>query len=146
MSKKRVRKGVILYFEWIDALEPLSNERRGRLLFAALKYAKSGEVPADFKDDETLTALWSMIVARIDADGIHFKETSAENSLKGKYGIYKAQMELAERKYLKFADWRELYLAGELDTVQNHTGGNRDKPIYPKEPDLSNPYAKYRED
>ena len=64
MAKKR--PGVMLYFDWIPALERLSPAERGELLMAVLTYAQNGKEPV-FNDRLMLYA-WACIRPHIDAD------------------------------------------------------------------------------
>ena len=70
MAKKR--PGVMLYFDWLPALQSLTCEEQGQLLMAVLTYAQTGQIP-NFHD-RTMIFAWAAIQPHIDADEQRYAE------------------------------------------------------------------------
>ena len=105
-QRKKQRPGVMLYFEFIPALACLTNEQRGRLLYAALLYAQDGTSP-QIDDDPVLSALWPLVQSRADADGIKYDKICRTAQLRRRYGIYKQIQERKGEEVLPFDEWLE---------------------------------------
>lgn len=72
-----------VYYDWLEAMEALSDGERGRLIVAALKYAR-GEVLPELSGGERY--VWPMVRAQIDRDREAYSrkaETQRANGLKG---------------------------------------------------------------
>lgn len=67
-----------MFIDYLDAIEPLADDERGRLFTALLYYARYGEVP-ELKGNEKF--LFPMMKAQIDRDQAAGQEISAKRSL-----------------------------------------------------------------
>jgi len=72
-----------LYHDYLNALEPLDDAERGRLITACLLYSKSGTV-MELAGNERY--LFPMLRAAIDRDKIAYEEKCRENAENGKRG------------------------------------------------------------
>ena len=77
------KKYICLYHSYLDAIQPLSEEERGRLLTALLRYAVQGEEPALMGNERFL---FPMIRSQIDRDGEKYQRQCQQNSINGKRG------------------------------------------------------------
>ncbi len=106
MGRRKEKPGMMLYFELIPALEQLTDEQRGKLLYGAICYAKTGEAP-NLEKDLVLNALWPLVAARADSDDLAYQSKKKEASYRRRYGIYKAQREKEGMDCLTYPEWRE---------------------------------------
>ena len=71
-----MKNGMILFYDWIDALEELTDEERGKLVLAMLKYHRDGTPPPEFQGIVKMAA--NFIFPTLDRS-----KTYAENGRKG---------------------------------------------------------------
>lgn len=77
------KKSFQVYYDYEEHLELLSDEEKGRLLMAMLKYAKTGEV----SDLEGATMMaFSFIRSQMDRDDAKYEETCRKNRKNGSKG------------------------------------------------------------
>ncbi len=69
-----MRKAMLIYFDFLPALEALSNAEAGRLFKAILRYNTSGELPEKLGKCEAL--LFQQLKAQHDRDAEHYEQTS----------------------------------------------------------------------
>lgn len=108
MAKGKERPGCLFYFEWIPVLEKLSDEERGQLLFAALKYAKTEELPA-FESGSKPDLLWPLLENKMFLDGVRYELTVEEKKWAGKYARYKDEQEKMGKEPMSFDEYKEMY-------------------------------------
>lgn len=65
------RKFVCAYFDWLETLQRCTDEEIGRLLRAALSYARDGVKPS-FAEGTREDLYWWGIVAQLDRDGAKY--------------------------------------------------------------------------
>ena len=76
------QKFLCVYLDMLPALEGLDYPEVGRLIIAALKYARDGEQPASLKGKETV--LWPVFMSQIDRNRESYKvrcEINRNNAL-----------------------------------------------------------------
>lgn len=106
MSRRRkARPGLMIYHEWVPALERLTDEQRGKLLYGALRYSLDGTEP-QLCEDPVLEALWPLVQCRADADAQKYDSKCEDNSLRRRYAIYVQQQERNGREALEWGEWR----------------------------------------
>lgn len=93
MSQK---KSFVVYSDYLQHVEMLDMEQRGRLFTALLRYAETGEV----EDLDGMTAMaFSFMRAQIDRDTAKWEETRLRRSLAGrKGGLARAARAAAEER------------------------------------------------
>lgn len=74
---------VCLYVSYLEALSPFTDEEKGRLMTAMIKYAVTGEEP-EFNGNERY--IWPSIKAQIDRDIQYYQEKCATNRINGRKG------------------------------------------------------------
>ena len=77
------KKYVMLYYDYLEAIEPLSDPERGRLLTAVLKYSKTGEAEKLCGNERFI---FPIIKAQIDRDAKAYEEKCKIASENGKLG------------------------------------------------------------
>ena len=81
-------KYVKVYYDWLEMMEALSDGERGRLITAALEYARSGIVPSLSGSERFV---FPSIRAQIDRDAQSYSEISEKRKSSGsKGGLAKA--------------------------------------------------------
>lgn len=70
------RKFVCAYYTWLDSLKKCTDEEFGRLVRAALKYARDGDAPS-FAEGSKEDTVWGLLQAQLDADRQKYIATSA---------------------------------------------------------------------
>ena len=74
---------VCMYADYLEALAPFSDEERGRLLMAAIRYATAGEEPA-FTGNERF--IWPSLKGKIDRDAAAYQEKCEKSRVNGRKG------------------------------------------------------------
>lgn len=74
---------VCLYLSYLEALGPYSDEERGRIMTAMLRYAATGEIP-DFSGSERY--VWPLIKSQIDRDMAAYDQKCQRNRQNGAKG------------------------------------------------------------
>lgn len=105
------RPGLLLYFDILPALDKLPHAAVGKLLLAALHYAKDGVEPSF--DDASLGFAWAFLRPAVDRDGITYET----KQLKGTWLVYCKQCKRDDVQPLDFDTWRERTVDGALHTV-----------------------------
>lgn len=89
MAKRtKKRPGAMFFFDWIAAIERLSDADKGKLLFAALKYAENELANPEFDADSHVYYIWPMIQAAIDRDRDSYDNVLLEKSIAASYRYY----------------------------------------------------------
>ena len=68
---EKERPGIILYWETLDVLDALPDDKCKQMLVAMRNFARYGEIP-NFDGDVALAPLWIMISAKLTADGAKY--------------------------------------------------------------------------
>ena len=105
MNQRKKIDGVKLYFEWIPALEFLSDEDKGKLLYYAMCYASSN-YKAEFELDQSLRCFWQIIKERIDKDNEKYESKCEENYLISCYREYKKKQKKDGNEILSYNSWK----------------------------------------
>ena len=84
MGKKN---SFIFYYDWLDIIEPLSNEQKGELITAVFDYVIDGKNP-EFSD-LALKISFNIIRNTINRDSRKYEEMCALRSKNGKKGALK---------------------------------------------------------
>ncbi len=74
---------ICMYDDYLEALEPLTDGEKGRLLTAMLLYARTGQVQ---KLSGNERFLWPILKSKIDMDRAAYQEKCEKNRLNGKKG------------------------------------------------------------
>lgn len=74
----------IVFMEWEDNCEDLTDEEFGQLMRAVFKYARNGEKPSF--SDRTMRACWKPIQQAIDRANEAYKQQCEVNRINGKKG------------------------------------------------------------
>ena len=114
-QRKKERPGVLIYFELIPALERLTNEQRGRLLYGAIIFAHDGMEPK-IDDDPILPVIWPLLASRIKSDGKRYSEQCEENALRRRFGCYRSAREKAGKSLLTYEEWKEQVSSGNFES------------------------------
>ena len=77
------KKSFILYFDYRQHLELLSDAEKGSLLMALFDYSESGELPGF---DGTLRMAFSFISAQMDRDAVKYEAICERNRANGTKG------------------------------------------------------------
>lgn len=80
---KDEKKGFLLYYDYRDHLNILTDEERGKLLMALLDYGATGEAP---KLDGAALMAFSFITSQMDRDAERYAEKCKKRSEAGKQG------------------------------------------------------------
>lgn len=75
-----------LYHDWLDTLEPLNDEERGRLFTALLEYFRTGEVPV-LEGNERF--IFPTLRAQLDRDAAAYEKLCEQNASNARTGVHK---------------------------------------------------------
>ncbi len=87
----------LVYFDWEEPFECLSNESLGELFKAMIKYAKNQTEP--HFSDPTLSIIFAFVKGAIDRDKIAYAERCKKNAENAKKGASTKANTLAETPY-----------------------------------------------
>lgn len=105
-ERKKEKPGAMLYFDLIPVFDAMTDETAGLFIKGILHYARDDTEP-DFSKDKTLLTVWPLVKSRLDHDSDRYKAVSLENSLKRRYGAYKAKRREKGQDALSFSEWKE---------------------------------------
>ena len=92
------RPGIMLYFDILEPVGMLSDEDRGRLLLAMLRYGRDGTVP---EFEGPLGIVWSFVQPKIDRDG----ENYDASKLQRQYAAFCKKRKRIWMPRVSFEEW-----------------------------------------
>jgi hypothetical protein len=93
------RPGMMMYFDMLEGLLVLEDEKIGKFIRAITRYAMYGEIP---QFDGLEAVLWSMIRPRLDRDAENYEN----KRLSGRYAAYCKNEQAAGRTAPDFETWK----------------------------------------
>ena len=71
-----MRKYVCAYFSWLESLKKCTDEQFGKLIRAALRYARDGTEP-DFPEGSPEELIWGLMRSQLDIDSDRYQKKVA---------------------------------------------------------------------
>lgn len=96
------RPGMMIYFDYRECIEALSDVEAGKLFKSLLNYAHTGEVPAL---DGALKLLWLALKPKLDHDALRYEQLCRQK----KYAVYCREQERKELSKLSYEEWLEYH-------------------------------------
>lgn len=100
--KPKERPGVMLFFDKVEPLLILGDEKLGAFFRAILRYSRYGEAP-EFSGMEAV--YWEALKSSLDSSADNYAQTVEHNRLKGRYSAYKRSVRADGKKPIPFEEW-----------------------------------------
>lgn len=107
-KRSKKRPGAMFFFDWVPALERLSDEDKGKLLFSALKYAENELCNPEFAVDSHIYYIWPMVQAAIDRDRDSYDKVVIEKSIAASYRYYEDECRRKGTTPMPYDDYKEV--------------------------------------
>lgn len=109
MAKRtKKRPGAMFFFDWLPALERLSDDEKGKLLYGALKYAENELFIPEFDDNSHVYYIWPMIQAAIDRDRDSYDKVLLEKSIAASYRYYTDECAKKGTTPMSYDEYRDI--------------------------------------
>lgn len=94
------RPGMMIYFDYRECIEALSDNEAGKLFKSLLNYAHTGKTPAL---DGALKLVWLALKPKLDHDALRYEQLCRQK----RYAVYCREQERKELSKLTYEDWLE---------------------------------------
>ena len=111
---KKTKPGVMIYFSILDAFPLMTNEEKGILFEAILRFAKDGKEPK-LNGDRFVSAVWTLTRPHLVADNARYYEVTSRRQ-------YAAYVRWSKKKGQIVRDYDEWVEYGGLEGERTYLG------------------------